>query len=557
MINKEKKMKDFSVLIGGQAGFGIDRSATVIAKLLAHLGYNIYVYREYPSLIRGGHTFAIIRASIEKIASHRDKVDFLLALNQDCIDMDKRFIKDATKIIYDSKKVKSEGIGIDLSQIIKEEQASDIMKNTILIGALCKALDIDEDILKEVLKKNFTKHYEKNLKVALRGFNALKVISKIEKISDKKRPILAGNDAVGLGLVHAGLDSYLSYPMTPTSGILHFLAKIESKLNLKVVHPESEISAVMMALGLAASGSKVATGTSGGGFCLKTEGLSFSAMAELPVVFVLGQRPGPSTGLPTYSTQTELNFALYAGQGEFLRFITAPGDAEESYYWSALSLNIAWKYQIPAIILTDKTLSEGLYSMDKEILNEIKEEKEILWDKKGSYKRFLNTKDGISPLAFYGEKNATIKINSYEHDEYGVTIEDSETTIMMQNKRLGKEKYLLKDLQKYDAVKTYGDEKSTRAILCWGSNKGVCIEVAKALGLKVIQIVVLAPFSIDAFKKATKNVKNLILVENNATGQLGNLIKLHGFEVNSKILKYDGRPFVVEELISKVKKVIK
>ncbi|NGX48893.1 MAG: 2-oxoglutarate oxidoreductase subunit KorA [Candidatus Anoxychlamydiales bacterium] len=550
-------MKDFSILIGGEAGFGIDSSAIIIAKILNQFGFNIYIYREYPSLIRGGHTFAIIRAAHEKIAAHRDRVDFILALNQDCIDLDKRFIKDETTIIYDSGTVKTDGIAINLSEIIKEEKATAIMKNSILIGALCSVLGIDENIIKDVFKKHLSKYWESNLKVALRGYNSVETISKIEKASDSKRPILTGNDAISLGLVHAGLDSYLAYPMTPTSGILHFLAKIEKQLNLKVIHPESETSAVMMALGLSSAGSKVAIGTSGGGFCLMTEGLSFAAMAELPVVFILGQRPGPSTGLPTYSTQTELNFALHSGHGEFLRFITAPGDAEEAYYWSGVSLNIAWKYQIPSILLTDKTLSEGMYSFDKKVLKDLKEENGPFWDKKGSYKRFLNTENGISPLAFYGEKNATIKINSYEHDEYGITIEDSDTTMMMQNKRLGREKFLLKELENYETVKTYGDEKSSTAILCWGSNKGVCVEVAKTLGLKVIQPIVLSPFPQEEFKKATQNIKNLISVENNATGQLSNLIKLHGFGVNSRILKYDGRPFIVEELINKVKKVLK
>ncbi len=550
-------MKDFSILIGGEAGFGIDSSAIIIAKILNQFGFNIYIYREHPSLIRGGHTFAIIRAAHEKIAVHRDKVDFILALNQDCIDLDKRFIKDETTIIYDSGTVKTDGIAINLSEIIKEEKATAIMKNSILIGALCSVLGIDENIIKEVFKKHLSKYWESNLKVALRGYNSVETISKIEKASDNKRPILTGNDAISLGLAHAGLDAYLAYPMTPTSGILHFLAKIEKQLNLKVIHPESETSAVMMALGFSSAGSKVAIGTSGGGFCLMTEGLSFAAMAELPVVFILGQRPGPSTGLPTYSTQTELNFALHSGHGEFLRFITAPGDAEEAYFWSGVSLNIAWKYQIPSILLTDKTLSEGVYSFDKKILKDLKEENGPFWDKKGSYKRFLNTENGISPLAFYGEKNATIKINSYEHDEYGITIEDADTTMMMQNKRLGRENFLLKELENYETVKTYGDEKSSTAILCWGSNKGVCVEVAKTLGLKVIQPIVLSPFPQEEFKKATQNVKNLISVENNATGQLSNLIKLYGFEVSEKILKYDGRPFIVEELINKVKKVLK
>jgi 2-oxoglutarate ferredoxin oxidoreductase subunit alpha len=550
-------MDDLSVLIAGKAGFGIDKAGSVIAGILNQLNYRLYIYRDYPSVIRGGHTFSIIRASSRKIAAHKDKVDFLLALNQDTIDFHKDRLKSGSVVLYDCDTVKSDGIGIPIGKIIQEEKADEIMRNTCIIGAFCKAAGIEWGILDRVFRKLVSKELDLNLKVARRGYDAAKQSQKIDALALDTLPLLTGNEAIGLGLLKGGLGAYVAYPMTPSSAILHFMANAAQDFGLKVIHPESEISVILMALGFAYAGEKAAVGTSGGGFCLMTEALSFAGMAELPVVIVVGQRPGPSTGLPTYSCQSELHFVLNAGQGEFPRFIVAPGDAEEAYYWSCAAVNLAWKYQIPSIILSDKTLAEGTLSFDIRSAGDAKEEPFPLWDRKGSYKRYLNTESGVSPLAFPPEKDNPIKVDSYEHDEAGITTEDASITTMMQDKRLRKEAYLAKELEAYPVVKAYGDKDASTALLCWGSNKGVCIEVAQELGLKVIQPQVLWPFPVNQLREAVKGVDKLICVENNARGQLANLISPLGFKTDGKILKYDGRPFSLEELTGKVKEALK
>jgi len=583
-------MDEFSILIGGKAGFGIDKASLIIGRILAQQGFRIYIYRDYPSLIRGGHTFSIIRASKNKIAAHYDKVDFLLALNQDTLNLHRNRLKKDCLFIYDSDqvnpvrnliqkdsntgisngvKIDSDstcGVGLPIGKIIKEENASEIMRNTCIIGAFCKTVGIDLEILENVLKKEISKEIDLNLKVCRRGFHEAKELIKIEPLAQDKLPLLSGNQAIGLGLIKGGLKTYIAYPMTPSSPILHYLAEIASDFGLKVLHPESEIGVILMALGFAYMGEKAAIGTSGGGFCLMTEGLSFAGMSELPIVIILGQRPGPSTGLPTYSAQTDLHFALNAGQGEFGRFIVAPGDPEEAYFWSAMAMNISWKYQIPAIILSDKNIGEGIFSFDINSIEEIsarggsacggKEEGPLLWDRKSAYKRYLNTENGVSPLAFVPDKEAIIKVNSYEHDEFGITTEDSQTTRMMQDKRLRKEKYLIEKLRRFKTVKIYGNQNSSVALLCWGSNKGVCIEAAGNLGLKVIQPLVLSPFPIKQFQEALTGVKKIINVENNATGQLAMLIKNYGFNVDENVLKYDGRPFYLDELEEKLRSMI-
>ena len=557
-------MDNFSLLIGGKAGDGIDRAGLIIARILSQLGYRLYIYRDYPSIIRGGHTFSIIRASQKKIACHLDRVDFLLALNQDSVNFHKSRIKDNTFLIYDSDLVKLEGLpasiqslGLPLAKIVKEENALPVMRNSCIIGGFCKAIGLEWDILEKAFRKNISKGLDLNLKVALRGYNQAKEFVKIGALPKNIIPVVTGNEAISLGLIKGGLKAYIAYPMTPSSSILHFLAQKSEDFSLKVIHPESEIAVILMALGFSYAGERVAVATSGGGFCLMTEGLSLSGMAELPIVIVIGQRPGPSTGVPTHTAQGDLHFALYAGQGEFPRFLVSPGDAEQAYFWACVSLNIAWKYQIPSIILADKTLCEGTYSFDVDSIEKTEEEKPILWDRKQSYKRYLDTETGVSPLDFVPDKEAVIKVDSYAHDEFGITTEDAEKIKNMQDKRLRKEKYLVKELEAYQTVEVFGNKSSLIALVCWGSNKGVCIEAAENFELRVIYPVALSPFPVRQFRDSLNGVQKLICVENNATAQLASLINRHGFNVDEKILKYDGRPFSLDELEERLKDVVK
>ena len=548
-------MNDFSVLIGGKAGDGIDKASLTISRILNQLGYRLYIYRDYPSIVRGGHTFSIIRASENKVAAHINKVDLFLALNQDSVDFHRDKLKESSLIIYDSDAIEPQSLpagrqvlGLPLTKIIKEENALTVMRNSCILGALCKVLGIKWDILEKTFRKSISKKIDLNLKVARRGYDEAKESIKIKALPQPSLPILTGNEAISLGLIKGGLKTYVAYPMTPSSGILHFLANVAEDFSLKVIHPESEIAVILMALGFSYMGEKVAVGTSGGGFCLMNEGLSLAGMAELPLVIVVGQRPGPSTGLPTYTSQADLLFVLNAGQGEFPRLVVAPGDAEEAYFWSATALNMSWKYQIPSIILSDKALCEGTYSFNLGLVEESKEEKPLLWDRKGTYKRYMDTKTGVSPLTFIPDKEGIIKVDSYEHDEFGITTEDPQETKMMQDKRLRKEEYLARDLEGYETVKVYGDKDSSIAILCWGSNKGVCVEAGERLGLKVIQPVVLSPLPLKQLQKAFQGIKKVVCVENNATAQLVRLISQHGFKVDGKILKYDGRSFALDEL---------
>jgi len=311
-----------------------------------------------------------------------------------------------------------------------------------------------------------------------------------------------------------------------------------------------------MALGFAYAGKRVASGTSGGGFCLMNEGFSLAGMAELPIVVVMAQRPGPSTGVPTYTTQSDLHFVMNAGQGEFTRLVIAPGDAEQAYFWSAAALNLAWEYQVPTILLTDKNLGESAYSLEMDEIGEIEEVEPPLWDGVSHYKRYAPAETGVSPMAFPPISGETVKVNSYAHLDSGITTEEPIEVTKNQDKLLIKEESLKIGLEDYPVVDIYGDETASIALLCWGSTKGVCAEMAEKHGLKMIQPVVLNPFPLESFWDALDGVDRVICVEANSTGQLAKLVGSYGIFVDEMILKYDGRPISVEDLESELEEVI-
>ncbi|MDD1693535.1 MAG: 2-oxoacid:acceptor oxidoreductase family protein, partial [Methanoregula sp.] len=512
--------KEVSVLIGGKAGDGINSAGALVAQLLNHLGYRIYLYFDYPSLIRGGHNFAVIRGSEHEVGTCREKVDFILALNQETVNRHREQEHAGTAVIFNADLAKSEGQGISIKSVLTSEKAPEIMGNSAIIGGFAKAAGIDWEIVEKVFRSHIPKGVDLNLNVAKRAYDQLTTVRRVDPCNNPPLPLLNGNEAIGLGLVRGGLDAYVSYPMTPSSSLLHFLAAEKERFGITVVHPENEIAVILMALGFAYSGKRAAVGTSGGGFCLMTEGLSLAGMAEIPLVLVVSQRTGPSTGLPTYTGQSELRFVLHAGQGEYPRLIIAPGDAGEALLWSAIAMDIAWKYQIPAFILPDKTLSEGTYSVDTGGTTIPVTQVNPVWDGVPPYRRYADTPNGVSPLAFPGVKDAVVKVNSYAHDESGYTTEEAEMVTLMTDKRLRKRAGLIAEMEGYVQVNILGNAGAPVTLLCWGSTKGVCSEVGRDLWLRVVQPVVLEPFPVNQMKKALAGTTKLICVEENATAQL-------------------------------------
>jgi 2-oxoglutarate ferredoxin oxidoreductase subunit alpha len=546
-------MTDLSVLVGGKAGDGINSAGLIVSHLFNKLGYYTYMYFDYPSLIKGGHNFTITRAAEKPVGATRDRVDFVLALNQDSVDLHRDLISEKTVIVFDSYRVKSGGQGVDINTVLKEEEAPPVMGNSCIIGAFAGAAGIPFPVLEEVFRRQIPKGLDKNLAVARKGFLAVSEVAKVPRGSAKQSPLLSGNEAIGIGLLLGGLEAYVAYPMTPTSNLLHFLAGAAEGFPLTVVHPENEIAVILMAHGLAYAGKKTAIGTSGGGFCLMTEAFSMAGMNEEPIVVVMGQRTGPSTGLPTYTGQTDLHFLLHAGQGEFPRLIVAPGDAGQAVAWSQIALSLSWKCQVPAVVLVDKTLCEGTSSL-REDLPEMSGAGDLS-PGDAPYQRYAITESGVSPLRFPPSPGAVIKSNSYAHDEGGVTTERADLVVAMTEKRLRKWATLKEETALLPAVNIGGETGAEKTLLCWGSTLPVCRELAEQESLRLVQPVILSPFPEESLKKALAGSKKNILVEENALGQLQMLCARHGIRADHAVRRYDGRPFSVEELEMRIREV--
>lgn len=547
-------MTEYSVLIGGKAGDGIAQAGQLISALFSDLGYHVYQYIDYPSLIRGGHNFCIIRAAEKPVFSHRAGVDIILALDQKTVDLHLSRLSAGGTAIYESSRVKAPGQGIDITEILEMYKGQPIMGNTAMVAGLCGCCGIPWDRVQALFSRKLPKQTDTNLMIAREAYSRISRLFAIEPVPDSHpRPVMTGNEWIGIGLLAGGLDAYVAYPMTPSSGVLHFLASVADEAAIDVVHPESEIAVILMALGFAYAGKRTAVGTSGGGFCLMTEGLSLAGMAEIPVVIVLSQRGGPSTGLPTYTAQSDLLFACHAGQGEFPRFIVAPATPDEAVRWSAQTMQIAWQYQVPACILSDKTLSEGIYTLDQE--PDISPPRPIP-AASFPYKRYADTPDGVSPMLAPPYQGEVIKVNSYTHDYSGITTEDREISNALVEKRIRKTERLAADTDHPGAVWHGGVTDANVALLCWGSVRGVCIEVAEELGLRIISPIVLSPFPAREFSLAMTGVDRLILVEDSSTGQLSQLIAREGYRTDDLILRYDGRPFAVEELLDRVRRCL-
>ena len=575
-----------SLIVGGEAGAGITRSGFLFAKACLRGGLHVFGTNDYQSLIRGGHNFYAVRAEAEEIYSQEDTIALLLALNKETALLHRDKLVSGGAILYDGEEITIMDEELDrndvklysvpLGRIVKDLKGELIMKNTVALGSVVALLNYDLEILNEVIRDSFKPDVaELNVRAAKAGYDyAQKRFAgdfkhKLHKTTSAmtKKLFVTGAEAVGLGAIKAGCKFYAAYPMTPATPLLHFLAPLDREFRMIVVQAESEIAAINMVVGASFAGARAMTATSGGGFCLMSEGFGMAGMTETPIVIMLAQRPGPSTGLPTYSGQGDLNFAIHASQGEFPRVIIAPGDAEECFYKTMEAFNIAEKYQMPVILITDKYLTESHWT------SELFKQKQIGIDRGAifmedeytddeEYKRHKFTKNGISPRAAPGMKKAIVRTNADEHDESGYTTEDPELTTAMNDKRFRKFDALLENLERYDTIRLYGPPDAELTIIGWGSTKGPIREAMKLLtndGLQVnyIQIIYLSPFPSAALQKTMESAGRTIVVENNKTSQLSRLMKENLLtRPDHTVLKYDGRPFDPGELAHRIKELL-
>jgi len=564
-----EKKNDLSIVLCGQAGQGIQTVEYLLTRIFKLAGYNVFATKEYMSRIRGGTNSTQIRISSKSVRAPVSRIDILIPLNQGAIQHVENRISPQTIILAEKEAIRDDFdqtrnkfIDVPFTKTAFEI-GNKIYSNVVAVGTIAGMFGIE---LQTVVK--YVKHFfsaksndvvQKNLAATKEGFDlgaglANSSTIKFDIRNDatvKDQILLSGTEAVALGAMAGGCNFISAYPMSPSTGVLVFLAKQAKDFGIIAEQAEDEIAAMNMAVGAWYAGARAMVTTSGGGFALMIEGLSLAGMLESPIVIHLAQRPGPATGLPTRTEQADLELALYAGHGEFPRIILAPGNLEDGFCLAQKAFNLADKYQVPVFILTDQYFVDSYYNTDCPDLSDINIEKHII--RTGAdYKRYKLTAGGISPRGIPGFGNGLVVVDSDEHDEAGHITEDLDLRTKMVEKRLRKFELLKNEIIPPELV---GPDDYKNLVVCWGSTYNIVKEAVKNLGrddvafLHFKQVYPLPNDTVDYLQKAQKTV----IVENNATSQFAKLIKLHtGIDIKSRILKYSGLSFYVEELTEKL-----
>jgi 2-oxoglutarate ferredoxin oxidoreductase subunit alpha len=546
----------FTFLVGGRAGEGVKKAGSVTAHLFAGMGRSVFQMDDYQSLIRGGHNFSVISTSSREVTSHYMKADLAVALDARSHEIHKHHLSEAGILVHNSDVTKKgQGIGLPMTSRAKEHPRPDLIMGVGSVAILCAALGLDKESMQQLIREEYPAGADDNAAYAeaIYDLACKKVGGKFPLESgDQKLPLLSGNQAMAMGAVAAGLDVYLAYPMTPASPMLHFLAANARDLGLAVVHPESEIAVANMAIGAAAAGARAMVGTSGGGLALMDEAISLAGMTETPLLCILGSRPGPATGVPTYTEQGDLQFALNKGHGEYPRLVAAPGSIREAYSLAAEMLDLVWRFQTPGIIITEKHLAESRMTVNLDL--EAASWAEPAMHRAGEYRRYLDAENGVSPLLFPPSKEI-IKWNSYEHDQAGITTEAAETIARMHDKRFRKGEAMAAHLKTIKTVNEYG--QGGPLIFTYGSSTPSVLEALRAgsIEARVVQPVYLEPFpgwELNGYLGSAP-----VVVEQSRAGQFANLLRYKlDMEPAAVIRKYDGRPFDPRELAQQIKEVI-
>lgn len=558
---------DLSIVISGEAGQGLNTIETLSMFMLRNNGYKAFVCKEFMSRVRGGNNTSEIRISSTQPHAYLDKIDILLVLAPDSISRLETRLSSKTIIIGESKNIPSRHESV-VSKIIPldiegplQNIGGTIYKNSFLLGLISKILSCKPEMTKELIKKQFLHKGDEITTNNIIAFERGELVGndiplKIKIDSDKtisSHLVLTGTEAISLGVIAGGCNFISSYPMSPSTGVLAYLAKKSEEAGIIVEQAEDEIAAINMMLGAWYAGARALVTTSGGGFDLMTEGLSLAGMVESPAVIHLAQRPGPATGLPTRTEQGDLNLALYGGHGEFPRVIYAPGNLTDAFQLSLQAFNIADQFQVPVFILSDQYLLDSIGIVEKFKIDEIPVRNNFI-ETSGDYQRYKITPSGISPRGIPGFGQGLVCADSDEHSEDGRITENFGIRTQMMDKRLRKLDHLI-DIE----PEIIGNPDYQILIIGWGSNDGCLREVYGSLNQQKIAIALFK--QIFPLPKSTGKLlekANLrIAIENNSTGQFSRLLESETLlRIQKKILKYNGLPFSVEELKEKINEVL-
>jgi 2-oxoglutarate ferredoxin oxidoreductase subunit alpha len=562
-----------SICLCGQAGQGIQTVEHLLTRIFKLAGFNVFATKEYMSRIRGGMNSTSIRISSGPVRAAARTIDILVPLNKGALQHVERNISSRTIILADKEMIgedidQTKNKSVDVSFTGTAAEIGDkIYSNVVAVGTMAGLFGIELPMAGKYVEKFFSVKsadiVQKNLAALKKGFEFAAELIKSSKInfeiaadaSVEDQVLLNGAEAVALGAIAGGCNFIASYPMSPSTGVLAFLAKHAKTFDIIAEQAEDEIAAINMGLGAWYAGARAMVTTSGGGLALMTEGISLAGILESPMVIHLAQRPGPATGLPTRTEQGDLELVIYAGHGEFPRIVFAPGTIEDAFSLTQRAFNLADKYQVPVFILTDQYFIDSYYNAAVPDLSKLKIEKHITRTEK-DYRRYELTKNGVSPRGIPGFGDGLVAVDSDEHDTEGHITEDLDLRIRMVDKRLKKGDLLKKDNVPPELT---GPKNYKNLIVCWGSTQNITEEALRMLGrddaalLHFKQVYPLPEETSEYLQKADKT----IIVENNATSQFAKLIRLQtGIDIDKKILKYNGLSFFVEELAEKLKKAL-
>jgi 2-oxoglutarate ferredoxin oxidoreductase subunit alpha len=576
---------DLAIGIGGAAGQGIATPGDILARIFVRRGLHVNAYNAYQSIIRGGHIFLTLRTSDAPVLSHGDKLDVLLPLNQDTMNRHLKLMRAGSTVVFNGDTI-TPGVvpeGVQLCPFSVKALApsirGDLVQNTIALAMVLRLIKVEFSILEEILTFQFKRKgpaaVAENVGVARAGYDyaAAHFMAFPLSLPDTGRPLafFEGNQALAMGGAAAGVRFYCAYPMSPSSGVLHWMARHARQLGIMVRQVEDEIGVINMAIGAAHTGCRAMCATSGGGFALMSEALGSAAMMELPVVCINVQRAGPATGVPTKTEQGDLWQVLGAGQGDYPRLIVAPTNIVDCFKVVPQLFNLVDKFQCPGIILSDLLLSEGRSSIDPGELDfnvRIDRGDVIGLDGEGppgngGFKRYLITESGISPRAVPGTPGYVHVVATDEHDEEGVLISDEFTD---PHKRQAIHE---KRMRKLDGVlplleppATYGAADAQVTLLGWGSTEGVIREAMEQLAeagivANNLQIRWLVPLHADAILSILSKCRTVVIVENNYSGQFARYLRSEtGFAADGHIRKYDGEPFMPHHIVDGVSAIL-
>lgn len=542
----------YNILIGGSAGQGVETVSAIFERIIKRQGFEVFTIKDYMSRVRGGHNFIQIRFGNDKLYSHTDEIDGIIAMNGETIEThidrlsSNGFIICDEEIDYEDKRV----FNLPLKQSAKDSGNVKAF-GSVAIGSVLELFGLNQTGLEKVFGEFFKEEIAKqNIKAVESGRKLVSKKFEIKSTKEDNNILINGNEAVALGTLAAGCKFYSAYPMTPSTSIMNYLAAKMNDAEIVVEQAEDEIAAIIMAIGASYAGVRAMTGTSGGGFALMVEGLGLSGMLEVPLVIAEVQRPGPTTGLPTRTEQSDLKFVISASQGEFPRMVIALRNAEDAFYQTVRAFNIADKYQIPVILLSDQFLADSTTTFKPFDFDNIKHETYISsyeYSADKPYKRYEITQSGISPRIIPGQNpGVTILVDSDEHDETGHIIESAAIRNEMVSKRMRKFELLKQDLQEPLFI---GEEDCEILLLAWGSTWGPVTEAVSKLNEnkdKKYGALVFGdiwPLPTKLLLEKAKKAKTVINVEQNATGQLASIVsEVTGIFCDSSILKFDGRP---------------